>query len=353
MYSYPRAPLSVEVSGPEHLWSLTSHTRSPDPEISIPPPASVLEGFKGFVLWVGGALAGITALIYTCGYLVTRAHLSMLGLYGLVEFGNDHFLQEGAKFLISGGYAVLRTLLTLAAVVGVAAFVAMLIWLLLRRTAVGKWLVAWRERLSAPGGWLRYALFAALFVALVLHADHYILAFEQPLAVTNLLYADPAIASNETARPGTRAEIESWILTGAGAQLARHFEDLLFGLVTAAVLALLVWRITAPWHIRPWLTAPFMAALVLYVVTLPMAYGVLQRPVRYAVAAFTTEGTAAPGAGLQFLLSRTNDAFIVWDAASRRVVWIPAGSVKRAEIRGIEELFGRAPTPAQEKGGAK
>lgn len=37
---------------------------------------------RAFVVGLGGALAGITAILYACGYLVTRAHLSLLGLYG-------------------------------------------------------------------------------------------------------------------------------------------------------------------------------------------------------------------------------------------------------------------------------
>ena len=48
-------------------------------------PVSLLESFKSFLLWIGGTLAGITALLYTSGYLVTRSHLAMLGLYGLIE----------------------------------------------------------------------------------------------------------------------------------------------------------------------------------------------------------------------------------------------------------------------------
>lgn len=64
----------------------------------------IAAGIKSFILWIGGSLAGITAVLYACGYLVTRAHMNMLGLYGFVEFDNDHFLQEGAKFLIVAGY---------------------------------------------------------------------------------------------------------------------------------------------------------------------------------------------------------------------------------------------------------
>src|SRR4030095_8888679 len=54
-------------------------------------PVTIASRIKRFVLWLGGSLAGITALLYAAGYLVTRSHLHMLGLYGFVEFDNDYF----------------------------------------------------------------------------------------------------------------------------------------------------------------------------------------------------------------------------------------------------------------------
>lgn len=299
------------------------------------PPLTVLEGFKAFLLWVGGALAGVTALLYTCGYLVTRAHLSMLGLFGVVEFSNDYFLQEGSKFLLSAGYDVLRTLLPLAAVFGAIAVVVLVIARLLRNTGAGKWLASLRDRLAASRWW-RYALFALLLFALLSHADRYLREYERPLAVANLLYRDPS--AQPAVKAGTPAELEAWILAGDTERLKRAFEDLLAGAVIAAVLALAAWRVAAPWRFRAWLVAPFLLALVIYVVTLPMAYGALQRPVRYAVVTFSSDTPV--GTGPLFLLAKSAEAFVVWDAAARRVVWVPAGSVKRAEIMGIGALFG-------------
>ena len=307
-------------------------------------PLGVLEGFKGFLLWVGGSLAGITALLYTCGYLVTRAHLSMLGLHGLVEHGSDYFLQEGAKFFLSAGYDVLRTLLPLAAVVGAVALVAVAAVRALRGTRVSERFAQLRRRVGGQSWW-RYAVFAVLFAALLLHADHYLDAFERPLGVTNLLYADPLGAA--PAKPGTATELEAWILSGDEASLASQFEDLLVGAIEAAVLAVLAWRVAAPWRSRNWLVAPFVVAVAMYLVTLPMAYGVLQRPVRYALVTFAGDGV--PGAGPSFLLARTGDAFVVWDASAHRVVWVPAGGVKRAEIRGVADLF-RATKGDREEG---
>jgi len=229
-------------------------------------PVSLLGGFKSFFLWIGGTLAGITALLYTSGYLVTRSHLAMLGLYGLVEYGNDHFLQEGAKFVITSAYMVLRPLLSIVAVLGVA----------------------------------------------------------------DLLYADPSHPASE---------IDTLIVNGDTAALHGRFEGLLWGTLLAGLLMFLAWRVAAPWRSRGWLVLPFAVTLALYVVTLPMAYGVLERPVRYALVSLLGE-TGGLGSGEAiYLLDRGSDGFVVWDGVTRRVLWLPASGVRRAEVRGVQSLF--------------
>jgi hypothetical protein len=327
-------------------------------------PLTVLEGFKGFLLWVGGSLAGITAVLYACGYLVTRAQLSMLGLYGLVEYGNEHFLQEGSKFLLAASYSVARTLLPIAAGVVILAAV----WMLLRFAVAAarrsrrlvhawSWISASRpgRRLAAMGSWLkadgstqRRLFFGLLFVALLWHGDIYLVAFERPLSVANVLYADPVTASS--AKPGTGAEIKHWILSDAREKLAQSFEELLFGALFAAILALLAWRTVRAWPARAWLAAPFFAALLLYLVMLPMTYGVLQRQVRYPVILLAAKADVGAPKGTIFLLALTDRAFVVWDGGAKKVVWIPVESVKRAEIRAVENLFQRE---QQTKGDAK
>ena len=51
--------------------------------------------FKELAILIGGLtglLAGIGAILYTFGYLVTRAQLNLLGLSGLFEYPNEHFI---------------------------------------------------------------------------------------------------------------------------------------------------------------------------------------------------------------------------------------------------------------------
>lgn len=302
-------------------------------------PLGLLEGFKSLLLWIGGALAGITALLYTCGYLVTRSHLAMLGLYGLVEYGNDHFLQEGAKFVITTAYAVLRPVLSIVAVLGLAMVAAGAIGWLVRLSPAAGWMHRQGERLKAiaRSEAVRRVAFALVLLAQLWHVWHFYDDYERPLAVVDLLYADTSRAAGQ---------IEALILSGDTRALHGRFEGLLWGTLLAGLLTFAAWRVAAPWPARGWLVLPFAVPLALYVVTLPMAYGVLERPARYALVSLASESAGVSGGETIYLLDRTSDGFVVWDSASRRVLWLPTSGVRRAEVRGVEFLF-------RPKGGAR
>ena len=300
-----------------------------------PPVASgsFLDVFKAFLLWIGGTLAGVTAVLYTSGYLVARSHLAMLGLYGLVEYGNDYFLQEGSKFVITSAYTVLRPLLSIVAVLGVMVLAAGAIGWLVRGRSTDPWVGRATERVRAVGrsDALRRVVFTLAVLALLWHVWHFYDDYERPLAVVDLLYADPV-------RPG--GKVAELIVTGDTTALHGRFEGLLWGTLLAGLLTWVAWRAATHWRSRGWLVLPFAVALTLYVVTLPMAYGVLERPVRYAVVSLSGESGLPTGEAI-YLLSRKSDGFVVWDAETRRVLWLPTSSVRRAEIRGVRSLFQR------------
>lgn len=297
--------------------------------------ASFVDGVKSFLVWVAGAVAGITAILYACGYLVTRSHLAMLGLYGLVDFGADHFLQEGAKFAITAAYAVLRPLLSVVALLGLFMLAANGVWLSLANRPLGGWLKRTQGKLASkvsPVSWrkLAYLIFLG---ALLMHASYAFEYFESPLNVVNLLYADPA-----TAKSGGLGAL---ILAGERAKLHGHFEGLLWGTVLAAALTLGAWRAVAPLVHRRLMCLPFAVTLSLYVVTLPMDYGVLERSVHYGAVSFAGEGGAVPDGLALYLLDRRSDGFVVWDKTRRRVIWVAASKVSRAELRAVEPLFAK------------
>jgi len=120
-------------------------------------PASLVAGVKAFLVWLGGSLASITAMFFATGYLITRAHLSMLGLHGVLDFDNHYIVQESGKFFLVVGYSTVSNVaLPLLAVLGPAVIAAMVVRHLLGSRAQ-RWHALLRSRLPGfgAGGWMR------------------------------------------------------------------------------------------------------------------------------------------------------------------------------------------------------
>jgi hypothetical protein len=304
---------------------------------------SLVVGVKGFLVWLGGSLASITAVFYATGYLITRAHLSMLGLHGVLDFDHHDIVQEGGKFFLVVGYSTMSdAILPLLAVLGPAVIAAMVV-----RRLLGNRAQRWRNRLDQrlPGfgaqGWMRLLAFVVLFLAFLWHAETFLLKFQQPLCIGDVLYAQ----SGSTPCPasmmrGGAEELKKALLGSNERVLNNAFQELVFGFVLAVALAYLTWRTALPWRWRGWYAAPSLVAAALYLILLPMDYGVLQKPVTYPRITLTADGSAAfPMTGPLFLLNQTTRDFVVWDASIRKLFWIPADTVKRAELDGNYDLF--------------
>lgn len=316
-------------------------------------PGSLVVGIKGFLVWLGGSLASITAIFYATGYLITRAHLSMLGLHGVLDFDNHYIVQEGGKFFLVVGYSTMSNLaLPLLAVLGPAVIAAMVL-----RRLLGSRMQRWREplRQRLPGfgaqGWMRLLAFVLLFLALLWHAETFLLRFQKPLCIGNLLYAESGSAPCPASMmQGGADELKQALLGRDDRLLNNVFEELIFGFVLAVALAYLTWRTTLPWRCRGWYAAPSLVAAALYLILLPMDYGVLQKPITYPRIRLTPDKDVAfPMRGPLFLLNQTTREFVVWDASVRKLFWIPVATVKRAELDGTYDLFASTPTQGEKK----
>lgn len=304
-------------------------------------------GIKGFLVWLGGSLASITAIFYATGYLVTRAHLSMLGLHGVIDFDNHDIVQEGCKFFLVVGYSTLSNVaLPLLAWLGSAVIAAMLLRRLLGGRARG-----WGAALCAPlagvraQDWMRLGAFVLLFLGFYFHSEAFLQKFQSPLCIGNLLYAESGSLPCSSAMMANGAHaLKTALLTHDESVLDAAFEELVAGFVLALVLAYLTWRTTLAWRGRSWYAAPSLVAAGLYLILLPMDYGVLQRPITYPRIALTPGNKEAPPlTGPLFLLRHTDQDFVVWDASVRKLFWIPAATVKRAELDGSYDLFKAVP----------
>lgn len=309
--------------------------------ISVP-HIDIVAVTRGFIVGLGGALAGLTAILYACGYLVTRAHLSLLGLYGLIDFNHDYILQEGAKFFLVTAYSVGRDMvLPVLTILTIAASALILLGLALRARAL-RWWDALQRRIPGHAGkrLLRVLAFVAAFALFLWHSDTYLDRFEHPLCFANLLYADGGIAKCTSAASASGNGLRRALLQSDRPVLNNAFRQLVIGLAESLAIAWFTWRVTLPWRWHAWCIAPSFFATGLYTILLPMDYGVLQRSINYPRIALTVDDKFPfPVGGPVFLLNKSPNDFVVWAASTRQLYWVPAASVRRAEVDGAFDLF--------------
>lgn len=337
---------------------------STTPLPDLPQAINIAAGIKGFILWIGASLAGITAVLYACGYLVTRAHLHMLGLYGFVEFNSDHFLQEGAKFFLEVAYDLAEVALLFFTAVGIMLVPVVIGSLIGKRRVLAllERFTAWRElRRSTQAPRIARGLFyGGLFAALIWLTGNSLHPSYAPLCISDLLYSDDG--GNECSTDGIPHQLslplQAALRTGDAATLENAFGERLTQAIYLVILACVAWYTVAPWRWRSWLIAPFLVSMGLFLLLLPMDYGVLKRPTVYPVLSLIADADAgvdaagSPTATL-FLLDKTDSEFIAWDASARKVVWMPADTLARAEIIRMHDLFGGAPRTAPAAGAKK
>jgi hypothetical protein len=306
---------------------------------------NVLRGITVALGWLSGSLAGVGAVVYVCGYLLTRAQLHVFGLSGFFPLSADHFMQEGGKFLVVLAERAIETLLAFAAFALVAAGIAFAAWLVLARrrrarsldvAAVGARMVRPMRRAHARLPWSpACSAYLVLLALLVWLLETYRGRFAAPLEISNILHltAPPLLDD------WRQQQLIAWLLAADSPRLQAYFTDLLDAAIRAVLLLTAAWYATASLARRRLLLAPFALTVALYTLYLPMAYGVLMRPTSYNVVAlhFRERGSEPPAHF--FLLSGTDHEFVVWDASARAVLWVPKTEVLRADVHRVQGLF--------------
>ena len=307
----------------------------------------LLRGIAVGLGWLSGALAGISAVVYACGYLITRAQLHLFGVSGFFPLSADHFMQEGAKFLVVIGERAIETLLSVVAFALVAFAVFLVVWLPLVRwlPSLQLNLVNGRARVVTAVSHIHdrlpwspaFSIYLILLVLLVWLLETYRTRFAAPFEVSNILHLTPPPPAGDS--PERR--ITGWLLAEDWRRLETYFTDLLDAETRAVILLIAAWHVTAVLARRVALLTPFVVAVALYTLYLPMAYGVLMRPTSYNIVALHFREPSAASPSLFFLLSTTDHEFVVWDANVRTVLWVPKGDVSRAEVHRVQSLFAK------------
>jgi hypothetical protein len=329
---------------------------------------TIVIGLKSFLGWLATSIAGISAVLYAFGFLVTRAHLNMLGLYGFIDYGPEAYLQEGARFFLVTGYEVLRgsAVPLLSILVSIAALLFALQPLLtktriaawMRRRADAVWLALLRlgERRALSAADVRDLLRRILFVGLLLWAldgaGDTLAAAVTPLCVANLLYANPTLdrcSSTATLRDSS-STMQTKLLEADSKALAHSFYDIFYRGVFFIIVTFLAWRVAQPWRSRAWFMSPFVVTALIFLILLPMDYGILQAPVSYPRVELAPGAKHSEGATTLYLMSKTGSEFVLWDGSAKQLLWIPASGLTGAQIKDVENLFGRPVPSATDKG---
>lgn len=297
---------------------------------------NVFKEITAILGWLSGSLAGVAAGLFACGYLIKRAHLNLLGISALFSFTEEQYMQEGTRFVAEMADLLARIalpLLMLAIIVLAAGFLLWRTWLRRRLNPMTAWLARFIECKQTA---CCSAAYGVLLVLLVLLIDGEVSLFAAPLAVSDLLFA-PLVAAG-----GDAGQIREWLLAGDQTSLDNLYFNLTLSVIKAGILLLLAWRVAEPWRLRLLLAAPFALAFLISLLLLPMAYGVLKRPARFPRIVADSESKMLKAVrGDLYLLDKTADEFVLWEAGARRVLWIPRDQVKSAEIGQARFLFAK------------
>jgi hypothetical protein len=323
----------------------------------------ILRTFATFIGWLAGALAGVSAIFYAIGYLITRSHLTLLGIYGLFDEGNVQLITKGAMFTLSIASFAGAVLLPLSALFGVGALFVWLVILILRYCGLTEFIqtqtepfIKWAQKPS-----FNVVLYVALLLLLVRHYDLYSESFQSPLLISNVLYnsndgrhtelSDDGNSKVSSSRQSAATRfhdpdsadidnIRQWLEKGNTKGAHDHFRMLLWGEVFAGLLLAAAWHVTIEWQQRALWLSYFAINFAAYTVSLPMIYGVLVDPIEYPVITLdSSDQSLTHAVGKLFLLNKTDQEFVLWDSHDKRILWIPKSEVKWAAVQQTENIF--------------
>ncbi len=303
---------------------------------------TLFKGIAAFIGWLASSLAGLGAILYAIGYLITAAQLHLLGIGPLVTYSHEHYLQEGGNFFIAVGPEVLliflafgATLIALSLLPAIAMYVAQR-WTASRYRALAETITRfarqslWFARLAAYGALLLVLLFVCLDPQ----------SFGEPLTLSNLLFAVPEPA---TITPGAE-RVRALLLAGDRARLGGIFSLRLYYDLLVACLLAASWHLAAGWRFQTLAIAPFAVVFLLYTILLPMLYGVLKRPIQFPSVTLTTSGDAAARTVEPlFLLSKGEQEFVLYQPLARKVIWLPRDQVRGLDVTGFAPILGSRP----------
>jgi hypothetical protein len=220
------------------------------------------------IAWLSGAAAGIGAIFYAFGYLITLANLQMLGLdLAALRYDPTFYIGRGAGFvLLSAVYAAQGPLPPLI-LLALGYLIAFLGGPLLHKHV---WRLAmvqpFRSFTQHQEVWKTLAYPLLLLLLYLQLPNHF--WFPEEMSLSGVLYS---------ARDGGPAGDSIWksIVCGEGDLLQRRFRIFVDQQVWIGVLLLLAWGLNRARRWGALWTAPFVVVFAISTVWLPLEYGKL------------------------------------------------------------------------------
>jgi hypothetical protein len=299
----------------------------------LPAGARVL---GGIIAWLFGATAGIGALLYALGYLATQANLHMLGLDQLdLRYDPTFYTQRGFEFLQLSARRVGGVWFWVFVVLALILLACPILYDLALFFRVGRFLHERGQRLATKQPFRSVAEHKEVFKKLLLYPGLLALLYLRlqghlfipgELNISGVLYLTS----------GTPGTFEQWqLFSGQEESRQEQFAEFVNQQFLIGLLLLVCWRLTRAWRWRAMATAPFAVVFAISATFLPLEYGTLVLPNKFAQVLIRFENPAAVAAvpqGMMYLLNKTDAEFVLWDPRRQRVVWIPNRTIASADI---------------------
>ena len=313
-----------------------------------------LKGAAKFIGWLTGILAGIVAIIYSCGYLIVQTRLHLLGIDVLLPSGKEYYLHEGANFFVVTGQKMGLYVLGIISV----ALLAYIPWSITERSEKGgKFLAKIRNKTSiikqkCNGLWqgaILIVMVIMLFWPMLYNLD----IFRAPLELSGLLATSMENGTVSSLSIEARA-VRELLITGETQRLNGLYSFLLIHCLSAGFLVAAVMRLTSKWPHKHLLTFPFLMVFLIYIFLLPPDFAVLHKAIAFPeVEIISTVKEVKPSRKEDklLLLNKTDKEFILWNKNKGKALWIPIDKVAKMEIGQAKPVFKKQ--PKEREGGEK
>jgi hypothetical protein len=183
-----------------------------------------------------------------------------------------------------------------------------------------------RSAILRYGSWVRAAIYALLttlmLLSLALYED-----WSRPLNVSNVLYEEISCSQPQPSDP--RCDL----VHNRGASAGGPFLEVLLALAVTVLLLTVAWRVTSAMRFRVLLLFPFAVVTVIYVLLVPRFYGVTIVQSTFSSVAISDDDVSSnPSEPRFFLMNKTAEAFLLWDADKQEVVWLPVAQAPLARV---------------------